>query len=136
MAIQPRTTKTLLNEDQRWVAPSGIADLEVCETYGLDRSAFDLVTAFPNGYLPSGIVLGLITATKLLGPYSDAGGGGLDTAVGFLAVAQVLGRDEAATSDILVPLYWRGVVDESFLPTGHGLTAAAKADLASKFVFV
>lgn len=133
--ISLRSGRTRLNEDQRWIAPGGISALRDLDTITLDRSAFDLTTAFPNGFLPSGLVLGIITATGLYGPYTDAGAGGLDTAVGFLAVSVVADKDSAATSDILAALYWYGEVDEARLPVGHGLTSAAKADLAAKFRF-
>jgi hypothetical protein len=102
----------------------------------LDRSTFDFDTAFPNGYLPSGVVLGKVTATGLYGLYADAGAGGLDTAVGFLGADIEIDALLAATVDELVPLYWHGEIDESKLPTGHGLTSAAKTDLAAKFRFV
>lgn len=134
MTIQPFTRHTYLgSEDQRWVAPGGIAAMRDADSITLDRSAFDLVTAFPNGFLPSGIVLGKITATGLYGPYTDAGAGGLDTAVGFLLVTVAAPVGAAATSDIAAALYWYGEIIESMLPTGHGLTAAAKVDFGAKF---
>lgn len=135
--IGVRTTHTYLaGEDQRWIGPGGVRAMQDNDSITLDRSAFDLVTAFPNGFLPSGLVLGKITATGLYGPYTDAGAGGLDTAVGFLAVAVAAPTDAAATQDIAAALYWHGEVVEAFLPTGHGLTAAAKTDLAAKFRFI
>lgn len=134
MTIQPFTRHTYLgSEDQRWVAPGGIAAMRDADSITLDRSAFDLVTAFPNGFIPSGVVLGKITATGLYGPYTDAGAGGLDTAVGFLLVTVAAPVGAAATSDIAAALYWYGEIIESMLPTGHGLTAAAKVDFAAKF---
>jgi hypothetical protein len=129
-------TRTLINEDQRWIGAGGITALRDNDTITLDRSAFDFDTVFTNGVIPSGVTLGLISATGLYGPYADAGAGGLDTAVGFLAVTVVVDPDSAATADILAALYWHGEVVESFLPTNHGLTAPAKADLAAKFRFI
>jgi Ca2+-binding RTX toxin-like protein len=137
VTIQPFTKNTYVtSEDQRWVAPGGISALRDADSITLDRSAFDMVTAFPNGLLPSGIVLGRITATGLYGPYTDAGAGGLDTAVGFLAVTVAVPTGAPATADIAAALYWHGEVVEALLPTGHGLTAAAKVDFAAKFRFV
>lgn len=70
MTIAPFTSHTYLpSEDQRWIAPGGIDALRDADSITLDRSAFDLVTAFPNGVIPSGVVLGKITATGLYGPY-------------------------------------------------------------------
>ena len=207
----------------------------------LDRSAFDLVTAFPNGFVPSGVALGMITATGLYGPYGASpsevqsltrtstggtitlafdgspasatipasaagftaaatqaaleglstinpgdvvvtgaaggpltvtfagryvgqnvpqlvvdntsatggtivaatttqGGGaasdGTEVCAGFLAVTTPMDPLAAATADEPAALYWRGMVVEANLPVGHGLDAAAKADLAAKFRFV
>ena len=137
MTIQPFTSRTYLtSEDQRWIAPGGISALRDADSITLDRSAFDLVTAFPNGFLPSGLVLGKITATGLYGPYTDAGAGGLDTAVGFLAVTVAAPAGAPATADIAAALLWHGEVVSAMLPTGHGLTAAAIVDLAAKFRFV
>lgn len=129
-------SKAYGNEDQRWIGPGGISALEDNATITVDRSAFDLVTAFPNGYLPSGIVLGKITASGLYGPYDDAAVDGRAVAAGFLAVTVEADPASAATADIVAALYWHGEVVEAFLPTGHGLDAAGRADLAAKFRFV
>lgn len=50
----------------------------------LSVAAFTQAQHFPNGYIPSGTVLGIITATGLLGPYLDAAVDGRQTAVGVL----------------------------------------------------
>lgn len=135
--IGVRTSHTYLaSEDQRWIAPGGLRAFQDNDSITLDRSAFDMVTAFPNGFIPSGVVLGKITATGLYGPYADAGAGGLDTAVGFLAVTVAVPVEAAATQDIAAALYWHGEVVEALLPTNHGLTAAAKTDFAAKFRFI
>lgn len=237
--ISVRAARTLVNEDQRWIGPGGITALRDNATITLDRSVFDLVTAFPNGVIPSGVVLGRITATGLYAPYggrasevqtinlgaatagtititfdgettgsvaynatattvqtaleglsnvnsgditvtggplpgtvtltfggrylgvnvaqvtvtptgltggtvtvatTTEGGStvsdGRQTAQGFLAVSVPYDRDSAATADLVSALYWHGEVVEAFLPTGHGLDAAARADLAAKFRFV
>lgn len=241
MSINPRTTTVLRNEDQSWIGPGGVSAFQDNQSVVLDRSAFDLVTAFPNGYIPSGVVLGVITASGLYGPYAASvsevqtltrtstggtvtfsfdgssasatvpataagftaaavqaaleglssinvgdvtvtgsaggpltvtfggrwvgtnvptlvidntsatggtvtvatttGGGsatsdGREVAAGFLAVSVRMNRDGAATDDEAGALYWHGQVDVSELPTGHGLDAAARADLAAKFSFI
>lgn len=70
MSINPRTITTLRNEDQSWIGPGGVSAFQDNQSIVLDRSAFDLVTAFPNGYIPSGVVLGKITSTGLYAPYA------------------------------------------------------------------
>jgi hypothetical protein len=137
MSIQPRTKRTIVSgTDFSWVAPGGIEALQHMDSVVLDRSTFDFDAVFTNGYLPAGVVLGKVTATGLYGLYADAGAGGLDTAVGFLGADIPVSDLLAATVDELAPLLWRGEIDESNLPTGHGLTSAAKVDLAAKFRFV
>lgn len=56
------------NEDQRWLGNGGKVVGENLDIL-LDRSGFDLVTAFPNGYIPSGIALSRVDATGLYVPY-------------------------------------------------------------------
>lgn len=50
----------------------------------LDITKFTQAQHFPNGFIPSGCVLGIVTATGLLGPYLDTAGDGRQTAVGVL----------------------------------------------------
>src|SRR4051794_35245188 len=66
-----RTVGTFLNEDQRWIGNGGMPIGQPRDIV-LDRSAFDLVTAFPNGFIPSGIALAKVTATGLHIPYVNA----------------------------------------------------------------
>lgn len=66
--IAVRTTHDWRNEDQRWIGNGGVP-IAPCRSIVLDRSKFDLVTAYPNGYIPSGVPLARITATGLYGPY-------------------------------------------------------------------
>lgn len=64
---------------------------------------------------------------------TTAGGGGAGgVAEGFLFNSTPV---RSGGPDVGAPLHWRGVIRESRLPTNHGLDAAAKADLASRFRF-
>lgn len=225
-----RTAGTFLNEDQRWLGNGG-KPIGSPRDIVLDRSAFDLVTAFPNGFIPSGIGLARVTATGLYIPYVNqtnevavitrtatggtvtftmdgettaatavvaattaaqiktaletlgninvgditvtgaAGGpftvtfvagdyagidapnltvdatnatggtvtiantaGGVESPVGeatgkgLLFASIPYDRDSAATSDLSAALFWSGEVLVEFLPTGHGVDAAFRAD--------
>ena len=79
-------------------------------------------------HLPSGLVLGVVTATGRYGPYSDAAGDGRTVARGFLFsstyVSNAAGRQAAA-------LMIEGIIDTTELPTGHGLDANGRVDLAN-----
>lgn len=49
----------------------------------LDISKFTAGTHYPNGYIPSGTVIGKVTATGLFGPYDPAASDGRQTAYGL-----------------------------------------------------
>lgn len=114
------------NEDQRWLG--GAHGTETCDSITLDADLF--LAAFPDGVVPSGVVLGKITATGLYGPYSNAAADGRQTAVGFLyKTTDLRGKSAADAQDMTAALFWHGEIVESFLPVGHGLDAAARAEL-------
>lgn len=48
----------------------------------LDLSKFTAGTHFPNGYIPSGIVLAKVTATGLYGPYDNTASDGREIEAG------------------------------------------------------
>jgi hypothetical protein len=106
----------------------------------LDISSFN-AEHVANGYLPSGIALGKITASGKYGPYSPALSNGLETMVGHLfEEVKVTALTDA---DCGAALFWNGVVVESKLPaftgTGDGLgevDAAGKVDTASWIKYV
>lgn len=126
MDISIRTNLELVQDDQTWVGRGGVPR-SACHDIVLDRSAFDLDAVFPDGYIPSGVVLALIDATGLYGPYAAAGIGGLAVARGFLFTAVTYDRD--STADLGAALFWDGEVIEGNLPTDNGLDAAAKVEL-------
>lgn len=66
MDLKVRTTD-YMNEDQSWLGSAHATDTG--DTITIDLSTFDFVTAFPNGFLPSGVALGKITATGEYGAY-------------------------------------------------------------------
>lgn len=49
----------------------------------LDISKFTANTHYPNGYIPSGTVIAIVTATKLAGPYDGAASDGTEVAYGL-----------------------------------------------------
>jgi hypothetical protein len=125
----PITTEVFsASEDQSWLGSAH--GTNECDPVTLNADLF--LAAFPTGVVPSGVVVGKITATGLYAPYTDAAthGAGTDTAAGHLFTTVDLGGTTAAAVDrVAGALYWHGEVVESKLPTNHGLTAAAKADL-------
>jgi len=105
----------------------------------IDVSLFTQAQHFPNGYIPSGTVLGKVTASGKLGPYLDAATDGRQTAVGILrasvqAVQPVTGALKT-TVGVAVLKAW-GVVSVAKLPltssnaaAGGYLDANGQADL-------
>lgn len=94
----------------------------------LDADSF--LTTFPTGIVPSGVVLGKVTATGLYRQYVNANADGTEVAAGHLLTTTDLGGTTAAQTDkVTAALMWHGEVIEAKLPTNHGLDAAAKADL-------
>jgi hypothetical protein len=60
-----------------------LAEPDVKLNVTLDISKFTAGTHFPNGYIPSGTVVGIVTTGGLAGPYDDAASDGRQTAYGI-----------------------------------------------------
>lgn len=134
--IKVSTEDYLGNEDRRWLGARLGAD--VCRSITLDASAFASYHVSERGFVPSGTVLGRITATGLYAPYDPAAANGLEVAAGLLfnstKIGAGTGTDLATAGDVGAPLFWMGIVKKSFLPTFTGgnlgeLDAAAEVDL-------
>lgn len=94
----------------------------------IDFTTFTANTHYPNGYLPSGMVLGKVTATGRLAPYNNGASDGTQTAVGFLYNdVRVPTPTSARVAATVVDAFAR--VSVSKLPANHGLDAAGQADL-------
>lgn len=130
-------------EDRSWLQT---ANLESLFTVGvtLQISAFTAATHYPNGYIPSGTVLGLITAQStggalVVGPYDDTAADGRQVAQGILFSAVRVWNPLGAplTKVGAASLVAWGVVSSSKLPfnssnasTGRGyIDAAGQVDL-------
>lgn len=95
----------------------------------INAALFTAATHYPDGFIPSGVVLGRVTASGLYGPYDPAALDGRETAAGHLFNSTPV---RAGATNIGAPLLDHGAVVESKLPAGHGLDAAAKTDLAGQ----
>lgn len=128
MDITLQPTETFLAEDRSWLGSRDGTD--VTQTVTLDTSTFVEGTHYAAGYIPSGTVLGRITATGLFGPYDNAASDGREVAVGFLYSNT---KVRSGGPDVGAPIHWRGVIRASRLPANSGLDSAARTDLAVKF---
>lgn len=121
MTIQVKTTDYTGVDDPSWLGSAH--GYESMDTGTLDVSKFTAGTYYPNGVIPGGTKLGLVTATKLYGPYDDTATDGRETLVGFLGKAQVVGGQTRLVS----PIFKHGEVVESRLP--FPVDAAGWADV-------
>lgn len=122
--------KEYLPADRPWLLfeASGNDGPVSTTTIVLDFSLFTKATHYPNGFLPSGLVLGKVTTGGRGAPYSDAASNGTQTAIGFLYNAVAVPSDLTKKVAVAVTDCF-AVVSESRLPANHGLDAAGKTDL-------
>lgn len=125
-----QTTETFQNEDQTWLGSAHGTDMGRSIT--LDTSAFTSGTHYPNGYFPSGLPLGRITATGLYGPYNNASSDGTEVLAGFLLCT--VDAPSVTTVDPQGALYEHGRVVEAKLPVA--IDSAGRTDLAGRVIFV
>ena len=87
----------------------------------LDVSLFTQATHYPNGYIPSGTVLGKVTSSGLYGPYDPSATDGREDAAGLLfGTLKATGRPAGA-------LVVHGFVQASRLPFQSGTGSADSA---------
>lgn len=99
----------------------------------LDVSKFTAGTHYPNGTIPSGTVLGKVSATGLYGPYDDTASDGRQTAAGLLfGSLPALNANGTAKAKVGGALFVHGFVDPARMPFSSGsgaIDANGKADL-------
>ena len=98
-------------DDQSWLGTK--LGMDYCRTITIDVSLFNALH-YPNGYIPSGTVLGKVTAN------------GLDVSAGHLFTAVQVKRagTDFTVTKVSAPLFWMGVVRTTKLPTFTGAAAA------------
>ena len=113
------------SDDKSWLGSAH--GFDSMPTISIDA---DLFTAtFTDGFVPSGVTVGEITARPgVYGPYDAAAVDGRQVMAGHLGER----RSIPAGSVIPAPLFRHGQVIEANLPANHGLDAAGKADVAGR----
>lgn len=122
--IAQRSTQ-YAGEDRRWL-DGGFHGQNTNKDVVLDGDLFDDTDIFPDGRVPSGVVLGIVTVGGLAGPYDDDATDGREVAVGHLLNTETV----RAGAQILTAAVRHGVVNRNLLPDNSGLDAAAEADLS------
>ncbi|WP_262391504.1 head decoration protein [Nocardiopsis sp. CNR-923] len=88
-------TEGFAQDDQSWLGSAHGTNM--ARSITLDTSMFTAGTHYPDGYFPSGLALGRITASGLYGPYDDGAIDGRETLSGFLFTATRAPHDGTAT---------------------------------------
>lgn len=117
----------LQSENRSWLRGPHGTEPGANANITLDIPAF--AGLYPNGFVPSGIVVGKITATGKYGPYEAAATNGTETAAGLLFGSLTV---EAGASVVGGALVNHAYVNADKLPikTGKGsLDTAARAEL-------
>lgn len=125
-------TNTFLPADRPWLLFEAVGHQQPSATDAgaIDFSTFTRETHYPDGFLPSGIVLARRDSDDRLVAYSASGTGGAGTAVGLLYNAtKVPGDTRTARKVAVAYVDTFAVVSISRLPEGSGFDAAAAADL-------
>lgn len=116
MGISPQITEDSWGMDSKhWLAAR--KGFDTCRSITLDLSLFTPALGFVNGFIPSGTVLGKITATDLYGPYDPDGDDGREIATGHLFDGVRL-RDSGGNpfSVAGAAMLWEGIVLAHKLP--------------------
>lgn len=121
--IDVQTPATRYADSQAWLA--NMKGTTTMRSITVDLALFTADHVL-QGFIPSGTVLGKVTATGKYGPYDNAASNGLEVAAGHLWDAiQMTAGD---THDVSAALFWEGIVRESKLPAFADL-ANAKGEL-------
>lgn len=117
----------LQSENRSWLRGPHGTEPGANASITLDIPAF--AGLHPNGFVPSGIVLGKITASGKYGPYDPAGLDGTETAAGLLFGSLTVEDGATVVGGALVN---HAYVNAAKLPLASGkgaLDAAARAEL-------
>jgi hypothetical protein len=123
-------TTTYQVGNKQWLLQEPKVKLNV--TY--DISKFTQGTHFPNGFIPSGVALGKVTATGLVGPYDGTASDGRETLYGhgYADVRAVHQNGAVATQVGTGAVVNDAIISVSKLPFQAGagaVDAAGKADV-------
>ncbi|MCU1675343.1 MAG: Uncharacterized protein JWM93_101 [Frankiales bacterium] len=115
-------------EKRSWLLSEHGTEPGTTPSITLDVSAFTAATHYPNGYIPSGVVLGVITATGLYGPYDDTASDGRQVAAGILFSSVKVPNTADLTKDVGGGMLVHGFVKIARLPIANGATGRGYID--------
>lgn len=116
-------------EDRSWLV--GQHGVDITPGITLDIAKFTKATHYPNGYIPSGTIVGKVTASGLYGPYDNAASDGREVAAGvlFSSVRAVDPNTGNALAKVGSARFIHGAVNTAKLPANSGIDANGKTDL-------
>ena len=132
------TSEAWNTDDKSWLGHQ--FGLDTARPVTLDLSLFNATDHYVNGFIPSGVVIGKVTATGRYGPYDPDGVDGRETAAFITLNAARVVRDGNESGTLTLSAnagLWQCIVKESKLPAlpdgsggGEGIPdAGAKAEL-------
>jgi hypothetical protein len=134
MGISPQITTDSWGVDSKgWLlAKKG---MDTCRSITLNLALFLLADGFSQ-FIPSGTVLGRVTATGLYAPYDNAAATGVEVSRGHLFDGVRLADSEGNAFSVSgAALFWEGIVRRDKLPVFTGtkgeLDSAAEVDMPS-----
>ena len=105
-------TETFGQDDASWLGSDH--GTSMARSITLDVSAFTAATHYPDGYFPSGLPLGQITASGKYGPFTADATDGTQTLAGFLLTS--VDAPDVNTTDVVGALLDHGRVIVDRLP--------------------
>lgn len=119
------TTYGVQVENRSWLWGTHGTEPGANPSISLDLSTFTAGTHYPNGYIPSGCVLGEITASGSYGPYDPAATDGRQVAAGLLFDSVVIDNGKIVSPN--EALFVHGFVKPGKLPFESGAGALDEA---------
>lgn len=114
--MQPGLTTTVTTvDDQRWLGSKHGTDTAFSVTLDLAQFA----GLYPDGYIPSGVLLGRLTATQLVAPY-DPHTPAADGSQVFLGILLEALGVRAGAGNPVGACFWHGRVLRANLPIAEG----------------
>lgn len=100
-------------EKRSWLLSAHGTDPGTTPSVTLDITKFTAGTHYPNGYVPSGVALGRVTASGMYGPYDNSATDGRQDCAGLLFGSLPVATGSTRVAGALVV---HGFVDNSKLP--------------------
>jgi hypothetical protein len=131
------TTTAYQVEKRSWLLSEHGTEPGTTPGVTLDVSAFTAATHYPNGYLLSGIALGVISASTsgdkiTVGPYDDTASDGRQVFFGYLFSAVKVPNLADTTKDCGGAALVHGFVSTAKLPIANGATGGGFIDANGK----